>query len=140
MFGRGEEAGKAADEAVQHVFDKLRFLSHKHFDLPTPSKDAKKGWKFARDCLREMDRYRAPGDKIACIMNACRAISTLLAAAAANKEKDIGADEFLPALIYTVIRANPRRLASNLAYIGTGDAWLAHLTHLLQVHTAIQQC
>ena len=51
--------------------------------------------------------------KAACIMNCCRVISTILTIMSKDGQ-GVGADEFLPALIYTVIHANPDRLFSNL--------------------------
>lgn len=51
--------------------------------------------------------------KAACIMNCCRVISTILTIMSKDGS-GVGADEFLPALIYTVIHANPDRLFSNL--------------------------
>ena len=49
-------------------------------------------------------------------MNCCRVVSTILTIMSKDGA-GVGADEFLPALIYTVIRANPDRLFSNLKYV-----------------------
>jgi len=83
---------------------------------------------MAADALSAMDRYDNPSDKMACILNACRVVSTLLALASdargGGRDGGVGADEFLPALIYVVLHAHPPRLYSNLRYIGEVSVWL----------------
>jgi len=51
--------------------------------------------------------YKAPREKLACILNCCKVITNLLhnAAVAAN-ENPPGADEFLPVLIYVTIKVS----------------------------------
>ncbi len=69
------------------------------------------------DELRKMDSYRAPRDKLQCILNAFRvirhALDTVIGAAA------WGADQLLPVCIYTIIRANPPSLNSNVNFIAS---------------------
>lgn len=49
--------------------------------------------------------YKAPRDKLVCILNCCKVISNLLVnASLASKEDHPGADEFLPVLIYVTIK------------------------------------
>jgi len=101
----------------------LSFVRLKQLEIDEPSVFLAPGWKMAQSAIREMDNVMAPADKLACIMNSCRIIALLLSAAAEERGKGgggkgVGADEFLPALIYTVIKAQPRRLYSNLRYIG----------------------
>jgi hypothetical protein len=101
----------------------LSFVRLKQLEIDEPSVFLAPGWKMAQSAIREMDNVMAPADKLACIMNSCRIIAMLLSAAAEERGKGgggkgVGADEFLPALIYTVIKAQPRRLYSNLRYIG----------------------
>ncbi len=72
-------------------------------------------WRTAGAELSRMDDYKAPADKLVCIINCCRVVNGLLAARAGNN--NVGADEFLPALIQVVLSTNPVRLHSNLAFI-----------------------
>lgn len=61
-----------------------------------------------------MDSFMAPQEKLECIVRCCRNIFTLL------KQTEGGpasADEFLPALIFVVLKANPVRLHSNVNFI-----------------------
>lgn len=64
--------------------------------------------------LVAMDSFPAPQDKLECIVRCCRSIFTLLKQTSAGPAS---ADEFLPALIFVVLKANPVRLHSNINYI-----------------------
>ena len=82
----------------------------------------------------EMDSRRPPPDKLACLLDACKHTlealklskrsSAAAAAAAAAAEAPpsptrvtINADDFLPAFIYVLLKANPPLLHSNLLFI-----------------------
>ncbi|XP_048598421.1 vacuolar protein sorting-associated protein 9A isoform X2 [Brassica napus] len=68
--------------------------------------------------LQKMNMYKAPRDKLMCILSCCKVINNLLLnASIASKENAPGADEFLPVLIYVTIKANPPQFHSNLLYI-----------------------
>lgn len=64
--------------------------------------------------LIAMDSFATPQEKLECIVSCCRSIFNLL-----KKTCDgpASADEFLPALIFVVLKANPVRLHSNINYI-----------------------
>ncbi|KAG6655617.1 hypothetical protein CIPAW_05G229400 [Carya illinoinensis] len=73
---------------------------------------------LAQKELHKINMYKAPRDKLVCILNCCKVISNLLLnASIASNENPPGADEFLPVLIYVTIKANPPKLHSNLSYI-----------------------
>lgn len=49
--------------------------------------------------------YKAPRDKLVCILNCCKVINNLLLnASIASNGNAPGADEFLPVLIYVTIK------------------------------------
>ncbi|KAK2994841.1 hypothetical protein RJ640_026038, partial [Escallonia rubra] len=73
---------------------------------------------LAQKELQKMNSYKAPRDKLACILSCCKVINNfLLSASISSNENPPGADEFLPVLIYVTIKANPQQLHSNLLYI-----------------------
>lgn len=63
--------------------------------------------------ILKINNYKAPRDKLICILNCCKVIFGLIK----HVEGDAGADKFLPILIYVVIRANPPRLVSNVQQV-----------------------
>lgn len=62
-------------------------------------------WQLAQKELQKINMYKAPRDKLVCILNCCKVIGNLLLnASLASKENPPGADEFLPVLIYVTIK------------------------------------
>ncbi|KAL5484561.1 hypothetical protein EMCRGX_G021085 [Ephydatia muelleri] len=68
----------------------------------------------ARDELHAMDEKKPPLDKLLCISNCCNNVLTALKL---SQDHLASADEFVPALIYTVIYSTAEHLYSNLNYI-----------------------
>ncbi|EDN02933.1 predicted protein [Histoplasma mississippiense (nom. inval.)] len=64
--------------------------------------------------LLKIKGYRAPRDKVICVLNCCKVIFGLLRNA---PNGDTSADSFVPLLIYVVLKANPEHLVSNIQYI-----------------------
>lgn len=79
---------------------------------------------YAVSELNKINKYRAPRDKIICILNACKIIFNLLE----NSGQETNADAFIPILIIVIIRAKTDNLISNIKYIERyrGDEWLNH--------------
>ena len=115
-----QEEDKEADVDMSKRIKSLSFVEFRHLDISGPEiqEEMAESWKLAMGELRKMDGYKAPRDKMVCLLNCCKVISQLLSDARTNADEKLpGADEFLPALIYVVLKANPSNLKSNLEYI-----------------------
>ena len=78
-----------------------------------------------------MNHYKAPRDKVICILNCCKVIfgeclvfiklafsdGILSAGLIRHLKKDESADAFIPLLIFVVLKANPEHLLSNMEYV-----------------------
>ncbi|KAF9497134.1 hypothetical protein BDN71DRAFT_1388169 [Pleurotus eryngii] len=63
--------------------------------------------------LLKINHYKAPRDKLICILNCCKVIFGLIR----HLRKEEGADSFVPILIFVVLKANPDHLISNVEFI-----------------------
>ncbi|XWS21993.1 hypothetical protein CRYUN_Cryun30bG0105400 [Craigia yunnanensis] len=105
----------------QQISDKIcllqTFLRPEHLDIP-PVLQNESSWLLAEKELKRINAFRAPREKLLCIMNCCRVINNLLLNASISEDRVLGgADDFLPVLIYVMIKANPPQLHSNLKFI-----------------------
>lgn len=88
------------------------WIEEKHLDLPEGEGSA--GFlMFAQQELVKINHYKAPRDKLICILNCCKVIFGLIR----HLQKEEGADSFVPILIFVVLKANPDHLLSNVEFI-----------------------
>mmetsp|Transcript_10623 Transcript_10623/g.20548 ORF Transcript_10623/g.20548 Transcript_10623/m.20548 type:complete len:1002 (+) Transcript_10623:440-3445(+) len=92
----------------------LDWLMPEHLDIPQDQRHAEM-WTFAIDSLQEIDEYRSTVDKLQCLVEFISTIIDILHLCA--DAEAVGADESLPIVIYLIIRAQPKRLHSNLNFI-----------------------
>ncbi|RYO74889.1 hypothetical protein DL764_010667 [Monosporascus ibericus] len=88
------------DEVLAQKISIYGWVREEHLDIPPVE-------------LLKIKSYRAPRDKIICVLNCCKVIFGLLK----HNKSDSSADSFMPLLIYVVLRANPEHLVSNVQYI-----------------------
>ncbi|KAF9601384.1 hypothetical protein IFM89_019237 [Coptis chinensis] len=94
-----------------------QFIRPENLDIQ-PAFQNETSWLLAQKELQKINMYKAPREKLVCILNCCKVINNLLLnASIASHEHPPGADEFLPVLIYVTLKANPPQLHSNLLYI-----------------------
>ncbi|KAH3762636.1 vacuolar protein sorting-associated protein 9A [Pelomyxa schiedti] len=95
-----------------HLFEtisKLAFILPEHLDIP-PSNVNEPALTKCGEILFQLMSARSPLSKILVIIECCRKLFGTL-------PKSAGADDFLPVLIYTLLRVNPPGLHSNIQYI-----------------------
>ncbi|KDO28751.1 hypothetical protein SPRG_19966 [Saprolegnia parasitica CBS 223.65] len=105
-------ASSNLDAALYDRIASLRFLDFAHLDI-TATSDLPR-WKSIQDDLSALPRYLSPRRMMTCILHVCQELTHLLRA---HHGRYPGADEFLPALIYTILKANPVHLHSVVQYI-----------------------
>lgn len=108
------------EEKDQEIYKRIRQLSwintskHLMCSIDEVSAEVRDFVYSAITELVAIDSFSTPQEKLECIVSCCRNIFTLLKAV---NGVAASADEFLPALIFVVLKANPVRLHSNINYI-----------------------
>ncbi|KAI9494585.1 hypothetical protein BDB00DRAFT_295429 [Zychaea mexicana] len=100
---------KERDEILSQKISIFRWIREVHLDIPDTTHN-ESFLTFAETELLKINNYKAPRDKLICILNCCKVIFGLIK----HVDGEGGADKFLPILIYVVLRANPPRLVSNV--------------------------
>lgn len=101
------------DEVLAQKVRIYKWVSEEHLDIKPVGDKGKKFLSLAQQELLKIKSYRAPRDKIICVLNCCKVIFGFLR----TSKSDQSADAFVPLLIYTVLQANPDHLVSNVQYI-----------------------
>ncbi|KAF5862537.1 hypothetical protein ETB97_011534 [Aspergillus alliaceus] len=102
------------DEVLAQKIRIYSWVRESHLDIPPVSSHGRRFLTLAQQELLKIGTYRAPRDKVICILNCCKVIFGLLRN---SKSSDTSADSFVPLLIYVVLHANPEHLISNIQYI-----------------------
>jgi hypothetical protein len=102
------------DEILAQKIRIYGWVKEEHLDIPPVGASSERFLRLAEQELLKIKNYRAPRDKVICVLNCCKVIFGLLKNA---KSADTSADSFVPLLIYTVLHANPDHLVSNVQYI-----------------------
>ena len=120
------------DQAFSLQVEKFSWILGVHLDVDldqlvaqnASSKGGVDYMEHARKQLNKINEYRAPRDKIICVLNACKVIFSLLKV----NRTETNADEFIPLLILVILRAKTPNFISNIRYISRfrGSDWLNH--------------
>ncbi|KAE8398633.1 guanine nucleotide exchange factor Vps9 [Aspergillus pseudonomiae] len=102
------------DEVLAQKIRIYSWVREAHLDIPPVGSHGRRFLTLAQQELSKINSYRAPRDKVICILNCCKVIFGLLKN---SKSSDTSADSFVPLLIYVVLHANPEHLVSNIQYI-----------------------
>ncbi|TQS32520.1 hypothetical protein Golomagni_07160, partial [Golovinomyces magnicellulatus] len=101
------------DDIVTQKINIYGWVKEEHLDIPQIGDSGRRFLKLAQQELLKIKSYRAPRDKIICVLNCCKVIFGLLK----HNKSDSSADSFMPLLIYVVLQSNPEHLVSNVQYI-----------------------
>lgn len=101
------------DDVIAQKIRIYGWIREEHLDIAPITDKGRRFLVLAQQELLKIGSYRAPRDKVICILNTCKVIFGYLK----NSKSDQSADAFVPLLIYTVLRANPEHLVSNVQYI-----------------------
>ncbi|KIP01499.1 hypothetical protein PHLGIDRAFT_131242 [Phlebiopsis gigantea 11061_1 CR5-6] len=100
------------DRVLSQRIALFRWIETDHLDIPEGP--GSEGFlMFAQQELLKINHYKAPRDKLICILNCCKVIFGLLR----HMHTEEGADSFIPLLIYVVLKSNPDHLLSNVEFI-----------------------
>jgi hypothetical protein len=116
LFSPQNTDDEEKDQAIHKRIRQLSWINAKHLVCSIDEVNAEVR-DFVYSSIMElvaMDSFATPHEKLECIVACCRNIFTLLKQTCGGPAS---ADEFLPALIFVVLKANPVRLHSNINYI-----------------------
>ncbi|XP_077377778.1 GTPase-activating protein and VPS9 domain-containing protein 1 isoform X6 [Festucalex cinctus] len=100
----------------EHIQRLSKVVSANHKALQIPEVYLKEApWPSAQAEIKTINAYKTPRDKVQCILRMCSTIMNLLSLA--NEDSVPGADDFVPVLVFVLIRANPPCLLSTVQYI-----------------------
>ncbi|XP_060787713.1 GTPase-activating protein and VPS9 domain-containing protein 1 isoform X3 [Neoarius graeffei] len=105
------------DQVLQEHINRLsKVVTANHKALQIPEVYLKEApWPSAQAEIRTINAYKTPRDKVQCILRMCSTIMNLLSLA--NEDAVPGADDFVPVLVFVLIKANPPCLLSTIQYI-----------------------
>jgi hypothetical protein len=112
------ERDDAQDAALAKRMAVLAFLQPEALEVNPNLRENEVVWTIAQDELRKMASFKAPGDKIACVVKCCQVIFSVLNLKRGGDDTSRpGADDFLPIFIYVVLKAQVPNLYTNCEYI-----------------------
>ncbi|XP_013182449.1 PREDICTED: rab5 GDP/GTP exchange factor isoform X1 [Papilio xuthus] len=112
VFSPAGTEDERADRALSERIQQLGWVGERHLDCDLDRSNAacrQQLYKAISELLG-MDGCAAPGGKLARVRRCCRHVLALPGPPAS-------ADELLPRLIFTVLKANPPRLVSNINFV-----------------------
>uniref|UniRef100_A0ACB8F0B8 GTPase-activating protein and VPS9 domain-containing protein 1 n=1 Tax=Sphaerodactylus townsendi TaxID=933632 RepID=A0ACB8F0B8_9SAUR len=102
----------------EHIQRLSKVVSANHKALQIPEVYLREApWPSAQSEIRTISAYKTPRDKLQCILRMCSTIMNMLSLA--NEDSVPGADDFVPVLVFVLIKANPPCLLSTVQYISS---------------------
>ena len=91
------------DLKMKLYFQRFSYSRHYHYEHPWPSAQAE---------IRRLAAYKTPQDKVACVVRCSQTIMNLLSLASSKSVP--AADDFVPVMVFVIIKANPPSLLSTV--------------------------
>eukprot|EP00079_Xenopus_tropicalis_P038374 XP_017952145.1 PREDICTED: GTPase-activating protein and VPS9 domain-containing protein 1 isoform X7 [Xenopus tropicalis] len=116
-FYPNQDADILRDQVLhEHIKRLSKVVTANHRALQIPEVYLREApWPSAQTEIRTISAYKTPRDKVQCILRMCSTIMNLLSLA--NEYSVPGADDFVPVLVFVLIKANPPCLLSTVQYI-----------------------
>lgn len=103
------------DKVLEDKIKEYNFIELNNLDITNKISSKLDNFvKLASKELNKVNNFKAPRDKMVCILNACKVIFGILKHFQLDKN---GADSFIPLLIYVIINGGTSHLMSNIRYI-----------------------
>ncbi|XP_041429955.1 GTPase-activating protein and VPS9 domain-containing protein 1 isoform X4 [Xenopus laevis] len=118
-FNPNQDADILRDQVLhEHIKRLSKVVTANHRALQIPEVYLREApWPSAQTEIRTISAYKTPRDKVQCILRMCSTIMNLLSLA--NEYSVPGADDFVPVLVFVLIKANPTYLLSTVQYISS---------------------
>lgn len=116
LFSKVQNENEENDLKLQKRIKSLSWVMVQHLDIEICLKDPNVQLYLdqAISNLIELGSKKIPLDKLTCIVNCSKTIFKLLQV---SRNEPASADQFLPAFVYVIIKANPPLLHSNIQFI-----------------------
>ncbi|XP_071507059.1 GTPase-activating protein and VPS9 domain-containing protein 1-like [Diadema antillarum] len=102
----------------QHIHRLAKVVTASHKALLIPEKYRRESpWPAAQAEILNINAYKTPKDKVQCVLRCCTIIMNLLSMA--DSAAPPGADDFVPVLMFVLIKANPPSLLSTVQYVNS---------------------
>jgi len=117
MFPNGEADVCRDNVLTEHIRKLAAEITPNHRDLRIGRQfQYEAPWPSAQAELSQLAAFKTPKDKVACVVRCCQTIMNLLSLSQA-KSSVPAADDFLPVLVFVVVKANPANLLSTVQYV-----------------------
>ena len=111
------ELDRERNESLSESIKRHSWISLGHLDLPEQYSIHEPLMAKAIDSLIRIDLLKSPADKLAALADASKAAFQIITADPDKRTRGAATDDFLPLLIYLILKAQPSRLYSNAQYI-----------------------
>ena len=117
IFPNGEADACRDNVLTEHIRKLAAEITPNHRDLRIGRQfQYESPWPSAQAELGQLAAFKTPKDKVACVVRCCQTIMNLLSLSQA-KSSVPAADDFLPVLVFVVVKANPANLLSTVQYV-----------------------